>query len=362
MRKSTLAPRAGALAAVLLFSQLSHAALTIELQSVKPALKTSDDAEFVVTIRNDGARPVRLLKWQIPGETDEASFFEVSRDGKPVLYLGKHYKRGTPTDKDYLSLASGQSISRSIELSTQFDLTATGTYAFSYQPHFVDSKPARSLNGKMDAAEADVAIANSNTVHLWVEGSLQSQVELQLKREESIANAIGIQGVSYSSNCSSSRRSTISSAFNTSKSMASNSLNYLNGSAVGARYTTWFGSYTSSRLSTARSHFSKVYSAMLNQNVVFDCGCTSSAYAYVYPTQPYKVYLCNAFWSAPLSGTDSKGGTIVHELSHFNVVAATDDHAYGQSAAKNLARTNPTRALDNADNHEYFAENTPYQN
>jgi hypothetical protein len=42
-----------------------------------------------------------------------------------------------------------------------------------------------------------------------------------------------------------------------------------------------------------------------------------------------------------------------------SVVAATDDHAYGQSAAKNLAISNPTRALDNADNHEYFAENTP---
>ncbi|WP_245591965.1 M35 family metallo-endopeptidase [Cystobacter fuscus] len=39
-----------------------------------------------------------------------------------------------------------------------------------------------------------------------------------------------------------------------------------------------------------------------------------------------------------------------------------DDHAYGQSAAKSLARSNPTRASDNADNHEYIAENTPAQN
>jgi peptidyl-Lys metalloendopeptidase len=46
-------------------------------------------------------------------------------------------------------------------------------------------------------------------------------------------------------------------------------------------------------------------------------------------------------------------------MSHFNVVAATDDHAYGQTAAKSLASSSPTRALDNADNHEYFAENTP---
>ena len=35
---------------------------------------------------------------------------------------------------------------------------------------------------------------------------------------------------------------------------------------------------------------------------------------------------------------------------------------YGQAGAKNLAISNPTNALDNADNHEYFAENTPFQN
>ena len=48
-------------------------------------------------------------------------------------------------------------------------------------------------------------------------------------------------------------------------------------------------------------------------------------------------------------------------MSHFNIVAATDDWAYGQSAAKNLAIRKPSRAVDNADSHEYFAENTPAQ-
>jgi peptidyl-Lys metalloendopeptidase len=131
---------------------------------------------------------------------------------------------------------------------------------------------------------------------------------------------------------------------------------------VGTRYKKWFGTYTSTRYSTARSHFSAIKTALDSKPVVVDCGCRQSYYAYVYPSQPYKIYVCNAFWSAPMSGTDSKGGTLIHELSHFNVVAATDDHAYGQSAAASLAISNPTRALDNADNHEYFAENTPAGN
>ena len=74
------------------------------------------------------------------------------------------------------------------------------------------------------------------------------------------------------------------------------------------------------------------------------------------------MYLCNAFWSAPNTGTDSKAGTLVHETSHFNVVASTDDWAYGQSACKSLAKSNTTKAVDNADSHEYFAENNPSQN
>ena len=65
--------------------------------------------------------------------------------------------------------------------------------------------------------------------------------------------------------------------------------------------------------------------------MTFDCSCTESGtYAYVYPDSPYQVYLCGAFWSAPNTGTDSRAGTIIHELSHFTVVAGTNDWAYGK--------------------------------
>jgi len=73
------------------------------------------------------------------------------------------------------------------------------------------------------------------------------------------------------------------------------------------------------------------------------------------------VYLCGAFWYAPNTGTDSKAGTLIHESSHFTAHGGTRDWAYGQAACKNLAITYPDRAINNADSHEYFAENYPYQ-
>lgn len=60
-----------------------------------------------------------------------------------------------------------------------------------------------------------------------------------------------------------------------------------------------------------------------------------------------------AFWNAPLEGTDSKAGTIIHEASHFPEYAGTSDHAYGQSACRDLAKSDPGRAVMNA---EYVAQ------
>ena len=168
--------------------------------------------------------------------------------------------------------------------------------------------------------------------------------------------------ISWFTGCTSTRQTALLTARSNASGYSSNSLAYLQAGTVGPRYTTWFGVYSSTRYNTVRNHFAAISNAMDNASVTFNCNCTDSAYAYVYSNQPYTIYLCNAFWNAPATGTDSKAGTLVHEMSHFNVVAGTDDHVYGQAGAKNLAISNPTAALDNADNHEYFAENKPAQN
>jgi hypothetical protein len=80
-------------------------------------------------------------------------------------------------------------------------------------------------------------------------------------------------------------------------------------------------------------------------------------YAYVNPSdKTHKIYLDSAFDSAPATGEDSKAGTLAHEMSHFNDIGGTEDHAYGKKGAKALAKKNPTAAMDNADNYEYFVE------
>lgn len=363
LKRGLLVLSALAASAITAVHAASDPAISAELRAVRSTLTASDDVEFQLDIRNNSRRAVRLLKWDIPSETDEGSFFEVKRDGMDVLYIGKHYKRGQPTSADYLVLHPGATLSRTIDLSTQFDFTVTGSYQVSYAPHHELPSERSNLIANKIGNEPVVNPSQSEAVVVWMQGASESQIEKQLLNRYA-SSPIVVQSVNYAANCSNSQRSSVGSAVNAANNMATESKTYLQNTPVAnrassQRYVTWFGKYSSGNWGIASNHFVAIDDALDNKPLEFDCGCTSTAYAYVYPTQPYKVYLCRAFWNAPMTGTDSKGGTIIHELGHFNVVAGTDDHAYGQTAAKRLAKRSPKKALDNADNHEYFAENTP---
>lgn len=67
--------------------------------------------------------------------------------------------------------------------------------------------------------------------------------------------------------------------------------------------------------------------------------------------------LCPAFFRAGAQGFDTHWGVLIHEASHL--VAGTRDHAYGPQAAAILAKEDPERAAENADNYEYFVETLP---
>ena len=63
-----------------------------------------------------------------------------------------------------------------------------------------------------------------------------------------------------------------------------------------------------------QSHYSNINSHDYT-TFTYDCTCTDSGtYAYVYPDDFGHIYLCGAFWDAPNTGTDSRAGTLIHEV------------------------------------------------
>jgi peptidyl-Lys metalloendopeptidase len=196
----------------------------------------------------------------------------------------------------------------------------------------------------------------SKPASIWIDGRLPrgtvTPEPLPLRAMQAAA------GLSFSK-CSNAQQGQVTSAATAALAMATDGEAYMQKKALGARYGQWFGAADEARAQLVKTHFGAIREAFANKPVTVDCGCNKSYFAYVYPSQPYKIYVCKAFWSAPMTGTDSKGGTLVHEMSHFTVVAGTDDWVYGQTGAADLARSDPAKSVDNADSHEYFGENTP---
>jgi len=342
--KNTLLFLAGS--ALALGAQAGQSCVDVRLSTASQMLRGDVDVVLDVAVTNTCRHPVQVLNWQLPGDDVEASLVNIERDGQRVAYLGPVYKRMAPGKSDHTKLEAGATLNYKLELTGLYDMSQNGRYTVSYA----------ALGDKRVAMDA----LASQPLYLWLEG--RTPKASAAKAPSDPVPSLGAIG--YTGRCSATQQSTLASAVTAATNYSVGSTSYLSTlSSATPRYTTWFGSYSSANRSTALDHFTKARNAFQTANLTLDCSCKKSGtYAYVYPNQPYKIYLCGAFWNAPMTGTDSKGGTLVHEMMHFTVIAGTDDWAYGQTNAKNLALTDPTKALNNSDNHEYFAENTPFQN
>jgi peptidyl-Lys metalloendopeptidase len=324
--------------------------ITASVAAEKSALGKNDNVTVRLTITNTSSQPQLMLKWHTAFSEIEESLFEITRDGAKVPYLGAHYKRGTPTASDYYLLKPGASHTVKVELSDMYDMSITGQYAISYS--------AKSMN-LFGTAEKQVGEIKSAPAMVWIDGAKARGTVSEMSKpiDPPSTQAAGLAF----NKCTTTQQSQIVSAVSAATNMATSADNYMGGN-LGARYTKWFGAADTTRINHVKADFVAIKDAFVNKPITVDCGCKKTYYAYVYPTQPYTIYVCKAFWSAPMTGTDSKGGTLVHEMSHFNATAGTDDWVYGQSGAASLAISDPNKAVDNADSHEYFGENTPALN
>ena len=336
---SALTLAAGALASS---GTLAANGLQVRLAAPTSVIQGDGAVTVEVVIHNTSAQPRQLLRWQLPEGALQGPLFRVrGEDGALADYLGPLVKRGAPRAEDLVVLAPGASLSYRVDLSRQYALP-DGRYSVEY------------LGRARATGKAD--LASTQALSLWLSGRSAAN-------HSTAAESVEASSITFTGNCTAGEQADLTTAVSEATSYSSESKRYLKAMvAPSTRYTTWFGAYTTARYDSVSTNFKKITQAFKKKPLTLDCSCNDSGvYAYVFPNDPYKIYLCGAFWAAPMTGTDSKAGTLIHEMSHFTVVAGTDDWAYGQTAAKALAINNPDRAINNADSHEYFAENTPAQ-
>jgi len=312
----------------------------------KTAFGVDDKMMVTVVYRNTSNRTIKLLKWETAlngGLTED--LFSIQYDDAEIPYRGLHAKRLAPTDKDYISLAPGKSVSATFDLLPAYPIDYKGSYEISLR------EPGTSLQ----ASE----LARKVTQPLTISLSVDRPIRL-FKRRPNF------------SNCSASQASSTDAALTSAESIANRAIRDLRGAPVAERpnarrYREWFGAYTAGRYATVERNMARIASALSNQTIGFDCDCTgqpgidpNNTFAFVFPNDPFNMTLCNVFFRVPRTGTDSKAGTIVHEVSHFNIVAATQDFRPNQAGIRALAISLPDSAIRAANAYEYFAENTPF--
>jgi len=174
-------------------------------------------------------------------------------------------------------------------------------------------------------------------------------------------------GPSPKTNCPASNATTIRTSGSNAITAAQQGYNYINAAACSTSrtyYIEWFGACDTTRYSKVRTNLQSITNG-LSATYPVDCqgsSCSSNTYAYVFPSDStHTVYVCAVFWRVTSNNCvmDSQPGTLIHEMSHFSNVAATQDYTYGITNCKNLAKSNPSQACSNADNFCFFTDSCP---
>ncbi len=326
------------------------------IMSVEPG---ANDGAVRIHLSNTSDSALSVLKWDTPFEdTLSHNVFRIEKfeKGLPfpktVDYTGREVKRASPVTDNFMVLQPGETITKDVQLNEYYDIETVGEHRVRFggpvRYESFSEFQSRSKVSLRSVASMEELMMSSNSVELNLTPNFTAR----------------LRPLAFNS-CTVQQQTEISQASTIAETLTATALSDLLNLPVSdrptsPRYTTWFGEYTADRYNTVTSNYDAIDRAFDNANLQFNCGCNEpGVYAFVYPALPYSVTLCPAFWSAPLNGLNSKAGTIIHEISHFTVVAGTDDHAYQVSATQRLAQTNPNLAIDNADNMEYFAENDP---
>jgi len=325
-------------------------------------------------VANVGESSLSFLKWNTPfDENHPSNFFDI-RDpaGNRAVYIGRIAKRGPPALEEFVEVAAGATVTHKVDIAelyrlphgnTTYNVTFVGVVLATGRPLEELAKDARPDVGfdyrHVDLESLEVADVVFSSFELFILTPLLHSPPAPPVMTPGLLGAI-----SYTSSCS-GKESGLVSVVATAKSMTQSCVNYLTASTCDKQFVQWFGRYTgSSRWAAVTQNFQRINNKLGSNVFGLDCAgpqCSQGVFAYVYPTDStFTVHLCGAFWTAsPSISYDSKPGTIIHEMSHFSPLAGTQDHTYGTSGAQDFAARQADKAVNNADNHEYFSESSP---
>ncbi|KAL0062486.1 hypothetical protein AAF712_010619 [Marasmius tenuissimus] len=365
-----------AVAALVLSALSASAEPSLSLELAAPTdVDGVHNLKVSATLHNTGDEDLKLLKdpngLLSKSATDKFKISNVAGSGPSftgikVKYSPSHAAKHGDSTKAFTVLKAGDSVEVEHSLAASYDFNQCGEGSYdidgSKEFHYVDDSTgevkkivAKVESGVKAKISGKLAVARSLPVR-------RAPVNGTASHADAPANITGLHA--GFDNCTPDEQALIHTATLFAQRYSFHSYEYLvqNNHSGAARYETWFGKYDVNRHQNVTKHFARVLENPFN-NYTYDCmptecGEGGSTFAYVYPTEFGKIYLCDAFWKANTTGADSKAGTLIHESTHFTIIAGTNDEIYGRNDSEALAQTEPARSHLNVDSHEYFAEDS----
>lgn len=333
-------------------------------------------------IRNTSKDSYRFLAWDTPLQREPLNFLSVTREGSALPYDGQLVKRGDPTNSEYITLASGESISAEVDISRLYPIQLPGEYTATLALFLHDAFPvprgspprarcrAEHEERPMEPTSVTFVVEPGDPPRMTLGQSVRLSEQSIGPMHEAFTGMVMPMFQPVLIGGTEAQRRDTRSAHAHAVYMVAKALAQLNGinPAVNFHYQRWFGANTQMLPFNSQwmtydvviGHFASIRSILnfptfpIQTYNLTETGCTPSIFGHTY-SGARTIWLCNLYWSAPIYGApDSKFGTLIHEWSH--AVCSTSDFAYGMNACVNLASSEPRKSAFNGDSHEYFVE------
>jgi len=386
--------------AVLFFAMAPFAALAemppLDVKVVASTVPSEKEAGIVtVTVTNRSERPLLILMVDSALLTDGDHLLNnvmtVSTvDGQVAAYQGRASRPLVGDRASYRAVVPGESMSSRVNLPANYDMEG-GQYSVSYTQRYLEE-------GELSPDGAVPHKVESNVLTIYVNANLiQGYKILRSSVERQVSRAPGPDNT-----CQNTQEHPEQVTINNARSTAS-SWSFFGYSDAGSlfkttygadatgkivwrakidndvNYTTWFGAPqdTSPTFPSPPKvedvwdagdflplHVTKAIWARVNNTDSYSCGC-SADYESLHTvawTEPTVTHLCSLFWTLPFStyGADNQVLTILHENAHhadaYGPYVGDYNGGYGRGPAKNLAITDRSKAIMNADNYAYYVE------
>ena len=279
--------------------------LTVDLKVAQSEFRASQDVLVTVTLSNRTKQPARILKWLTPADGVDASLFTVTRDGQPVAYTGAQVKRPAATDSDYLGSSPARA---SATWSTSATSTTSRGRAATRSP--TTSRPTISSTRRARRRRARTRLRPTRSASRR-QGARARASRRRLRRLQVPARTPSMRAPPRNSQRSAPRRTQ-------AKAYAANAATYLGHGHAGASVHDVVRRLRVHALQHRHLAFQRHFLGDAERRHRLRLQQQENVYAYVYPNQPYKIYLGRVYWTAPAAGTDSQAGTLIHEMSHFD--------------------------------------------